>query len=302
MQNREYIEKWLSGSLAPEEAAVFEKSEDFKKLHRMDMALKQFKPQAFNHELIFDKIKAGKLKRGKVVQFNWPMLVRVAALLVVGLGIGYLIWNSLPERVSSFQTQAGETLQIELPDQSRVTLNAMSRINYTSTNWDEERIINLEGEAFFKVEKGSTFTVITKSGSVTVLGTQFNVKDRNNFYEVSCFEGKVKVSSNTSSVQLTAQQTYREVAKNSSRLTVTGTTPTWFNSESSFLSVPYAEVLHELERQYDVTISTNAIDTTQLFTGRFPNTDRDTALKSVTLPFNLVYQIKGKEVFLRHAE
>ena len=67
-------------------------------------------------------------------------------------------------------------------------------LKYASNKWDKKRRVRLEGEAFFKVAKGSTFTVDTKTGSVKVLGTQFNVKNRIGFFEVVCYEGLVGVT------------------------------------------------------------------------------------------------------------
>ena len=80
-----------------------------------------------------------------------------------------------------------------MPDGSSVNLNAGSELEYTSFNWKKNRVLSLGGEAFFKVKKGKTFTVITKEGNVKVLGTQFKVKSREKLYEVTCFEGKVQV-------------------------------------------------------------------------------------------------------------
>ena len=53
--------------------------------------------------------------------------------------------------------------EISLPDNSQVSLNALSSVTYNESSWDENRELTLNGEAFFKVEKGSTFEVKTKS-------------------------------------------------------------------------------------------------------------------------------------------
>jgi transmembrane sensor len=202
-----------------------------------------------------------------------------------------------------YETGIGETRQVVLPDQSVVTLNAKSSIAFSKDKWKEERAVKLEGEAFFSVQKGEKFQVLTHTGKVTVLGTQFNVKDRNQFYEVICYEGKVQVAANSSPVQLTAKHSYREVYKQATQAVLEiADAPTWFNKESTFESVPYQEVLSELERQYEVTIKTKDIDVTRLYTGRFPNTDLTTALKSVTIPFGLTYQVNGKEIMVLHGD
>jgi len=63
-----------------------------------------------------------------------------------------------------------------------VVLNSKSTISFNKTDWKNNRQLTLDGEAYFKVEKGSTFTVNTNNGSVTVLGTQFNVNSTRRFF------------------------------------------------------------------------------------------------------------------------
>lgn len=304
MNNQDYIEKWIAGTLSEDERASFEQTEDFRNLQRMDNALKMFKPMQFDATASFEKIKSRRQKEAKVVSLHWPAILRIAAVLILGLSVLFYFSDTF-FRTSEviYTTGIGETREIILPDNSVVNLNAKSSIAFSEDNWEDKRLIKLEGEAFFSVQKGERFEVITNSGTVTVLGTQFNVKDRNEFYEVVCYEGKVQVTANASPVQLTAKQSYREVQKvvMNTMLEITDT-PAWLINESAFESVPYLEVLNELERQYEVTINTKGVDSKQLYTGRFPNKDLITALKAVTLPFGLTYQINGNEILVLHGD
>ncbi len=303
MQDREYIEKWLSGSLSADEKVSFEETATFRGLQRMDNALQRFKPLPLDEQEVFNKIKSRKERSAKVVSINWPSVWRIAAILIIGVGASYyFLQPTQADLIVTYQAAVGEMVDVTLPDKSRVTLNAGSSISYSKSEWKDNRIVNLTGEAFFEVEKGERFQVVTQSGTITVLGTLFNVKDRIGFFEVSCFEGKVEVKTTRSPLQLVANQAYREIQKQPVPIALSGTQPSWKQQETSFTSVPYSEVLHELERQYDVRIEVTDIDTTQLFTGRFPNHDLETALKSVTLPLNLHYQTTGKEIRFMHAE
>jgi len=304
MNNQEYIEKWLADTLNEEERILFEQTEAYRNLQRMDNALKRFTPSQFDAVSSFEKIKSRKQKETKVVSLQWPAFLRVAAALIIGASALFYFSDSLfgPAEMV-YETGIGETREVVLPDQSVVTLNAKSSIVFSKDNWNKERTIKLDGEAFFSVQKGEKFQVSTNAGTVTVLGTQFNVKDRNQFYEVICYEGKVQVAGNSSPVLLTEKHSYREVRKQSTQAVLEITdTPTWFNNESEFESVPFQEVINELERQYEVTIKTKDIDVTQLYTGRFPNTDLPTALKSITIPFGLTYQVNGKEILVLHGD
>jgi ferric-dicitrate binding protein FerR (iron transport regulator) len=143
------------------------------------------------------------------------------------------------------------------------------------------------------VAKGSRFDVITSSGVVTVLGTQFNVKVRDNYFEVICYEGLVAVNSDNEIVELPPNYMFRiingEVFTDSNLI---DTAPSWLINESSFISIPYEQVIKEFERQYNVVITTNEVDLEQLFTGRFTHNDISLALKSISLPFNLSYELE----------
>lgn len=304
MSNQEYIEKWLAGTLSKEEETLFAQTQESKDLQRMDQALKRFKPAELNWDASFEKIKSRKKQETKVVYMNWTSVLRVAAVLLLGISVLYFFSERFfGDSEMIYRTEAGETQQVTLPDHSVVTLNAKSSISFSKSSWQNERMVSLQGEAFFVVEKGQRFQVKTKSGTVAVLGTQFNVKDRNDFYEVTCYEGKVQVNASASPVHLTATQYYREINKQviQSKLELTEV-PAWFHKESSFESVPFKEVLDELTRQYDVRFIVDEVDVNQLFTGRFPNTDLSMALKSVTLPFGLNYEVKGKEIRVFHAK
>jgi transmembrane sensor len=305
MNNQEKIEKWLAGTLSTEELASFQQTDEYKNLVRMDLALQRFKPAGFDAEASFQKINSRKEKSTKIIpiQTSWPLVMKLAAVLVIGFALVFTLNHTLfKSELKTYATAAGQTLKVVLPDASVVTLNAMSSLSVDEGKWNDSRSITLEGEGFFQVTKGKTFQVKTESGTVTVLGTQFNVKERANFYEVSCHEGKVEVRAKGTPVQLIANQSYREVDKEISQPKLAlEETPTWMRSESSFENVPFKEALNELERQYNIVVKAEAIDMNQKFSGKFPNNDLATALKSLTLPLQLTYKIEGKVIVLAHA-
>lgn len=304
MNNQQYIEKWLAGTLTEEEKAAFEKTEEFKSLQRIDAALKYFQPKSFNADEAFARIKARRQKTAKIISVNWSMVYRIAAVLVAGIGLlFYLYSNFLKQTVNEvqFSTLAGETKSVTLPDNTVVTLNALSSVTFSEDNWSDNRNIKLEGEAYFDVVKGGSFRVETSTGTVTVLGTRFTVKDRQNYYEVICYEGRVEVKASAEPVLLTQHDFYRETGSAISKSVTAGeTAPAWMNNESSFSSVPYFEVINELKRQYNVSVQVKEVDTLQVFTGKFPNNNLTTAMQAVTIPLNLSYQVNGREIVVFH--
>jgi transmembrane sensor len=74
--------------------------------------------------------------------------------------------------------------------------------------------------------------------------------------------------------------------------------PDWFHDESSFRSVPLKFVIDELELQYNVTVATEDVDVNQLFTGSFSHKNLDIALKAITIPVNLQYEINENKIVL----
>jgi ferric-dicitrate binding protein FerR (iron transport regulator) len=184
-----------------------------------------------------------------------------------------------------------------LPDSSEIILNADSQLSYSEKNWDEERNISLKGEAFFKVAKGKKFTVTTDQGTVTVLGTQFNVAQRKGFFEATCFEGLVSVTYDGKEIKLPAGNSFLSINGKitQSKAAINGT-PSWLKKESTFKSIPLTYVFDEFERQHNTTIETKNIDIAQLFTGTFSNTDKELALRSICAPLQIKFKLEGNKV------
>ena len=91
----------------------------------------------------------------------------------------------------------GRKTTFELPDGTRVNLNAASELKYVDDIENSKRIVYLTGEAFFDVAKDKTkpFMVITKGISTTALGTSFNIKAYSDYplVKVLLMTGKVGV-------------------------------------------------------------------------------------------------------------
>ena len=200
----------------------------------------------------------------------------------------------------NFQSNFGEQQIVVLLDGSEVILNAKSEIKYNKKGWEENREVYLNGEAFFKVKKGSKFTVITPNGTVTVLGTQFNVNSTKNFFDVSCYQGKVKVVSDSNEYIITPTKAVRNsngliTEYNMSEL---DKTPTWLLGQSSFQSVPLSQVIYALNKQFNIDFETSKIDTAILFTGSFDHKNLDLALASVFEAVNITYTIENNKITL----
>jgi ferric-dicitrate binding protein FerR (iron transport regulator) len=252
--------------------------------------------QALDHFKARNKSK----KETKVRTLNFKIIYRVAAVLVVLLTSAYFLFYNT---TTSFETQIAQTKTFHLPDDSEVLLNAASKITFNEKKWDKKRDLTLEGEAYFQVKKGQTFSVNTVDGIVKVLGTHFNVKQRKNYFEVSCFEGLVSVTHNNETIKLPPGKTFRLINNTIEDVPdFNAQNPSWMQQESSFDRIPLDQVIAELERQYDLKIKTEGVDTSKLFTGSFTHKDQKIALEAITIPLKLSYKIEGKTIIFYNYE
>ena len=296
MNQDELIYKWLNHELNADELEAFKMLEDYHQLTQLNRSLKGFKAPEYT---IADELKTTlqKIEVRKSSKKRWlPVAASIAAIFV--LCFGFLYYTTTQD--TSFETLVAQKENIYLPDGSSVQLNAMSQLSFNEHQWDENREVNLDGEAFFKVIKGSKFEVTTTHGTISVLGTQFNIKHRNNVFEVVCYEGLVNVRYNTYDVNLPPGD--RFLIRDGKLIATekeTFTSPSWIEDYSRFKSVPYNDVLAEFERQYDVKIDVNKVDITQLFTGSFSHNNMEVALKSITLPLQLTYSKTNRTITLK---
>ena len=188
----------------------------------------------------------------------------------------------------------GSHLAVTLPDGSKVKLNADSKLSYKPYWWFVSRNVKLNGEAFFEVKPGSRFTVHSLKNEVRVLGTSFNVFARAEKYSVTCLSGIVEVKANDEKVtlipnmQVNFQSGKLEVSNNiDSRQSID-----WTQNKFSFIGVPLIDVVKEIERQYDIHIST-ASPLNHLYTGNFTREkEPEEVLEIVGKPFGITFKIE----------
>ena len=218
----------------------------------------------------------------------------VAALLFL-----LLIFNLGNEYDTSVNVPMAKTETISLPDGSTVAVNADSKIAYNKATWDTKREVFLEGEAFFSVEKGSNFKVLTDDGTVQVLGTSFNVYSRKDQFNVQCETGKVSVqtSGGVESILTPQQSVTVENGKHQvDSITETERRSTWRSGTFVYKATKIIEVASELERQFDVSIKMDKSLEGTKYTGSFQRSSLETALTEVFYPVNLKFEIEGKNV------
>ncbi|WP_339657100.1 FecR domain-containing protein [uncultured Maribacter sp.] len=291
-----YLAKWLNDELTDAELAEFKKSDAYETYQKIKESALQLETPEFDMDKAWESIEQHKTKKETKVHILSPFnkFLRVAAIIAVLLAGSFFYLSTLNE---SFSTDHAENKTITLPDASEVILNAESKLAFSEKKWDENRIVDLKGEAYFKVAKGKKFTVKTTQGLVTVLGTQFNVETRDSYFEVTCFEGLVSVTINGKETKLPAGNSILTIDGTSTMLkAIVNGAPSWLSKESSFKSIPLHYVMDELARQYNIEVTTEGIDTAQLFTGTFSNNNLELALKSISVPLQIKFNLDGNKV------
>lgn len=143
--------------------------------------------------------KAEQLKSKKRIMV--ALLSGIAASIMIVVGMWWYYQSKIV-----ITTAYGQQLTVELPDRSKVKLNANSSLQYyRAWNWHQTREVWLTGEALFivrhlnknirEVTPKQRFTAYTDNLQIQVLGTTFNVKNRRGKTQVSLIEGKIRLTS-----------------------------------------------------------------------------------------------------------
>lgn len=207
------------------------------------------------------------------------LVLPVAALVFLLAGVWWLFdrragtTKQMATEISVRQfTQRAEQKYLLLPDSTQVWLNVASSLEFPETfPTGGKREVYLVGEAFFDVKHAEESPFLIHTGHVTtkVVGTAFNIRAYSNQPDVivSVKRGKVEVSKNdrlvatlikgqevtvTAAVQQPEIQTTKE-----SRVA------DWTAGQLSYTSRPFGDILHDLERYYNVTINLTANDLEQ---------------------------------------
>jgi len=229
--------------------------------------------EAIDSSIAYEKT-CKKINANKGKQLRNRML-RYAAFLtlplfVSSLVLGYLYFlnESEPgERYAEVTAASGSVIRYELPDRSVVWLNAGSTLRYPTVFHNDNRKVDLKGEAYFEVEadKKRPFYVNTPSGlSVFVYGTKFNVSayEDENSVETVLEQGKVNViMPDKKSIiklkvgeQLIYDKIHNKVYKNG--VDVYEKTA-WKDGKLIFRNASLKDILRRLERHFNVDIDFN---------------------------------------------
>ena len=297
--NKDLYTKWLNNELSDTELEVLKATGDLAVMEKIMSVSDSWslpKPKK-SYQDLKTTISNQTNKKSKVISMY--SFLRIAASIVLFLGISYFTHHRFFD-TTEFQTLAQETKNITLPDGSKVILNSNSSLSFNNYNWTENRVLKVNGQAYFDVQKNKgTFNVNFENGSIEVLGTQFDILNHHKISSVNCYEGKIATTLNKKEFTLTANMGVKTNGITIEEFTVNNTGPTWASNFTNFNNASLEEVLANLSLKYGVIYEFDkGINLNKSFTGQFVNNDLKLALEMVLTPMSLKFNQTDSIVYI----
>jgi len=222
------------------------------------------------------------------------LLRRLAAIAAVFLLFAIVTtWHYQVKEITPALTKVlGDKKAIKLADGSIVFLNKNAVFSYPEYFDGDQRLVKLEGEAYFEIARDVSrpFKITGTHASVEVLGTSFNLKTDIESTEVSVTSGKVKVISayNNQEVILTKDQyavvSNKHLVKYEEQR---GNFLSWKTGSFVFKEMPITDVVADLNTYYGNKINLNKEDVDCLLSASFNKDSISEVLEILKLSCNL---------------
>jgi transmembrane sensor len=243
---------------------------------------------------------------------GWSILLRVAAVIVLAAGIGFLINNIVfnPEQLIVSGNEMKNNEPYQMADGSLVYLHGNSEIQFHRNFGKNSRELVLTGEAFFEIAKHEELPFVIKSHrtSIKVLGTSFNVfSDMSGQVKVNVVSGVVEFSADArNSVTLSAGEQgafhpgtdliEKTVVNDSNFLS-------WKTGVLVFKETPVNKAFETLGRYYDrVLLYDNRKDRMPAITTTFDNQPLEAVLEELNLLLNTKNEFHNETIVFKPVE
>lgn len=189
--------------------------------------------------------------------------IRNAAGAIIHLGRNTLAYSGNKNAATVYNTLStprGKQFHLVLPDGTEVWLNAASSLRYPVSFNAAERVVELNGEAYFDVKQAATQPFRVKTGpqsEIRVLGTAFNVNAYTNEPAVTTtlLHGSVQVVAAQQPTLLKPGQQAAVAGTDVKVQTVdTSEVTAWKEGMFQFDNAGIRQVMNQLERWYDITV------------------------------------------------
>ena len=182
--------------------------------------------------------------------------------------------NIADNQMNMLSTPKGGQYQLTLPDGSKVWLNASSSIRFPAVFSDNERIVEITGEAYFEVAKNKKrpFRVFFSGSEVEVLGTVFNVmayQDEQST-KTTLVEGAVALKNGGRKKRLKPGQQGSVFSSGEIVMTAVDMEAAiaWKKGLFYFRDAGIEEVMRQASRWYDIDVSYTGKIPVRQFTGK----------------------------------
>lgn len=164
--------------------------------------------------------------------------------------------------MATIQTSDGEMITLTLSDGTEVKLNSNSKLSYPHQFKGKERMIQLSGEAFFKVKHDSQRPFIVDAGGILTkdLGTSFNIRAYSEHdCKVTLVEGKVAVLSkerNAKPVVLAPGEQFSTLQNTSNKVQTVDTeeTTAWADGVLYYHDKTLEHIVTDIAAHYQLTV------------------------------------------------
>ncbi len=211
--------------------------------------------------------------------------------------------------INTLLVPRGGEYSLILSDGTKIWLNADSKLKYPISFTEKKRVVWLEGEAYFEVAKDESkpFIVNTNSGDITVLGTQFNVKDyaEDDYRYTTLVKGAVsfKVAQGEETILLPGQQLIYHFSSGTQKVSNVSVKNyvSWKDKLFQFESLPFEEIMKILARWYDLTVMYESDDIKSiLFSGSLDKYKNiDSFVKLFEAQVDIKFIVKDRDVIIK---
>lgn len=242
--------------------------------------------------------------------YLWAGRVASIVLLVLLTGISVYYYSTGRQDLQDMivSVEKGQKANVVLPDGSKVWVNSDSKLSYGSRFNQKERVLSLEGEAYFEVapDKDRPFIVETNEMAVRALGTSFNVKSYEDENSASTVlrTGRVEVTTNSDCLILNPNEkiVFNKQTGHVQKSSIDNAVDyiNWKYNELTFNGETFENIAYTLERYYNTRIIFESESLKKYrFTGTPGNTSLESILQILSLTSPLSYEVKDSVIILR---
>lgn len=254
-----------------------------------------------NTDAAWEKLQA-KISVQKPIARTSVYYLRIAASLTLLAVLAYVVVSYINTPDQVHYASADKTLNVDLPDGSKVILAPKSLISFPE-EFGATRAVDMRGEAYFDIQKHEKpFVINLNEINVRVLGTAFNVEARGDKIKVAVERGLVAMEKGTKQVKIAKGQ--EGIFNKRTYEIVVDTTPnpnasSWRTGEFMFDETPLSDVVVELEKYYQIKFKVSPSLTACRITARFDRVPLENLLNVLETILAASVEQEGNQVRIK---